>query len=60
MSEKRKEECRYEVVERYCPKCGENVVMRKTYGKNAALKCMNFENCRESKDSFCGEAPTRI
>ena len=57
MNENKKESCRYEVVERYCPKCRENVIMRKTFGKNAALKCMNYENCEHSKDLFCGESP---
>ncbi|MBE6582904.1 MAG: hypothetical protein E7648_06550 [Ruminococcaceae bacterium] len=56
MNENKKETGRYEVVERYCPKCGENVIMRKTFGKNPALKCMNYENCEQSKDSFCGDS----
>jgi predicted RNA-binding Zn-ribbon protein involved in translation (DUF1610 family) len=56
MKENKKETGRYEVVERYCPRCGENVIMRKTFGKNAALKCMNFEKCEQIKDSFCGES----
>ena len=55
MKENKKETGRYEVVERYCPRCGENVIMRKTFGKNAALKCMNVEKCEQIKDSFCGE-----
>ncbi len=58
MIENKNDSCRYEVVERYCPKCGENVIMRKTYGKNPGLKCLNFDNCRESKDSFCGDCVT--
>lgn len=56
MIENRNDSCRYEVVERYCPKCEKNVIMRKTYGKNPALKCLNFDNCRERKDSFCGDS----
>ncbi len=55
MSEKKNDTCRYEVVERYCPRCEENVIMRKTFGKNAGLKCMNYEKCDKSKDAFCGD-----
>lgn len=45
---------RYDIVERYCPKCKENVVMRRVHGTKTVLKCMNYENCKEQKDSFCG------
>lgn len=54
MNENRSCDCRYEVIERYCPRCEENVIMRKTFGKNAGVKCMNYENCAQTKDSFCG------
>ena len=55
MSETKREVTRYEVVERYCPKCGKNVVMRRMFGKTPSFICMNYENCRENKDSFCRE-----
>ncbi len=54
MEKNKKNDARYDVIERYCPKCGENVIMRRTYGLKTELKCMNYENCTHSKDDFCG------
>ena len=55
MSETKNELTRYEVVERYCPKCRENVVMRRTFGKTPSFQCMNYDKCVENKDGFCNE-----
>ena len=44
-----------DVVERYCPKCKENVIMRRTFGVNTTFECMNIRDCREEKDGFCGK-----
>ena len=49
------EETRYEVVERYCPRCGENVAMKRNFGNNRSFQCMNYETCKENKDGFCKE-----
>ena len=56
MNEKNNDACRYEVVERYCPRCEENVIMRKIFGNKPALKCMNYDKCTEIKDGFCKES----
>ena len=44
---------RHEIVERYCPKCNENVILKRISGLNTTYKCMNFEKCKELKDEFC-------
>lgn len=46
-------ETRRDIVERYCPKCNENVILQRIHGMNTTYKCMNFENCNENKDDFC-------
>ncbi len=56
MNESKNEVTRYEIVERYCPKCGDNVIMRRTFGKTPTFKCMNYEKCRENKDKFCEDS----
>ncbi len=47
---------RHEVIQRYCPKRGENVVMLRTYGEVNRLQCMNYDLCDSQKDGFCGGA----
>ncbi len=55
MNEKTKNaNIRHEVIQRYCPKRGENVVMLRTYGEVNRLQCMNYDLCDSQKDSFCG------
>ncbi len=43
-----------DVIQRYCPGRGENVVMLRTYDDGCHLECMSYDNCRLEKDSFCG------
>lgn len=43
-----------DVIQRYCPKRGENVIMLRTYGKNAHLQCISYDTCEREKDAFCG------
>ena len=45
---------RHEVIQRYCPKRGENVIMLRTFGEVNRLQCMNYDLCDSQKDSFCG------
>ena len=45
---------RHDVIQRYCPKCGENVVMLRTFGETCRLQCMSFDTCGKQKDPFCG------
>ena len=47
---------RHEVIQRYCPRHGENVVMLRTFGEVTRLQCMNFDLCNCEKDTFCGGA----
>ena len=47
---------RQEVVQRYCPKHGENVVMLRSVGETRQFECLNYERCDLPKDSFCGRA----
>ena len=52
-----------DVIQRYCPGRGENVVMLRTYDDGCHLECMNYDNCRLEKDKLCGngkpdEAPS--
>lgn len=47
---------RSDIVERYCPKCGQNVVMMRIHGVNTTLKCMNYADCKEKKDSLCAHS----
>lgn len=46
---------RYDVVERYCPKCNENVILQRIHGLNTTYKCMNYECCKEEKGDFCAD-----
>lgn len=49
-----KNQVRSDIIERYCPKRGENVVMRRTFGVNTTMSCMNYDKCDKEKDAFCG------
>ena len=42
-----------DVIQRYCPKRGENVIMLRTYGETPSLRCCGYESCRYDKDDFC-------
>ena len=44
---------RHEVIQRYCPKCGDNVIMLRTYGEISRLQCMSYDLCDCHKDEFC-------
>lgn len=44
-----------DVIERYCPKRKENVIMLRTYGKTPHLRCLSYDTCEMEKDAFCGE-----
>lgn len=44
---------RRDVLQRYCPKRGENVIMLRTYGETPTLQCFGYENCQYEKDDFC-------
>ena len=46
---------RRDVIERYCPKQGENVIMLRSYGENGTLTCTHYEACNKEKDMFCGK-----
>ena len=52
---KRENNSRFEIVERYCPKCGENVIMRRFLGVKNKLMCVNYDSCVHQKDKFCGD-----
>ncbi len=49
----------HEVIQRYCPKRGENVVMLRTFGEVNRLQCMNYDLCDSKKDHFCGGRETQ-
>ncbi len=44
---------RHEVIQRYCPQCGDNVIMLRTYGEVPRLQCMSYDLCDRSKTEFC-------
>ncbi len=44
----------HDVIQRYCPKRGDNVVMLRTFGETPRLQCMGYDNCDLPKDPFCG------
>ncbi|MBE6637604.1 MAG: hypothetical protein E7618_07375 [Ruminococcaceae bacterium] len=44
----------FDVIERYCPKQGENVIMLRTYGEDGRLSCTRYEACQKEKDTLCG------
>jgi ssDNA-binding Zn-finger/Zn-ribbon topoisomerase 1 len=46
---------RYDIVERYCPKCNENVIFQRIHGLNTTYKCTNFEKCKEKKCDFSAD-----
>lgn len=48
-----------DVIERYCPKRGENVIMLRTYGKSPRLRCVSYDTCEMEKDSFCGSGASK-
>ncbi len=57
MREKKQDDTiRHEVIQRYCPRRGENVVMLRTFGEVTRLQCMNYDLCDCDKDDFCGGA----
>ncbi len=43
-----------DVIQRYCPRRGENVVMLRSYDEGCHIECMNYDSCRLEKDGFCG------
>ena len=51
---KRNGTVQHDVIQRYCPKRGENVVMLRTFGETPRLQCMGYDNCDLQKDPFCG------
>ena len=44
----------FDVIERYCPKQGENVIMLRTYGEHGHLSCTRYDVCQKEKDDRCG------
>jgi hypothetical protein len=50
---------RHEVIQRYCPRHGDNVIMLRTFGESPRLQCMNFDLCDCDKDAFCDGAEGR-
>ena len=45
---------RHDVIQRYCPRRSENVIMLRTYGETPRLQCMNYDLCDCEKDTLCG------
>ena len=43
-----------EVIQRYCPKRGENVVMLRTVGEDRRIQCLQYDACDHPKDPSCG------
>ena len=43
-----------DVIQRYCPRRGENVIMLRSVGENNRLECMSYDSCQLRKDKFCG------
>ncbi|MBQ7124889.1 MAG: hypothetical protein IJO00_00865 [Clostridia bacterium] len=44
-----------DVIERYCPQKGENVIMIRSHGRGNKIECTNFEKCNLEKDELCGK-----
>ena len=44
-----------EVIQRYCPRKGENVVMIRIIGTDRRPKCMNYDTCPVRTDGICGD-----
>lgn len=47
-----------DVIERYCPQKGENVIMLRSQGKGSKIECTNFASCNLKKDKLCGNGTT--
>ena len=43
-----------DIIERYCPRRGENVVMTRTCGEHPHTECMDYSSCPYEKDRLCG------
>ena len=55
MNEKeKKNRAHRDVIQRYCPRRGENVIMLRTYDDGYHTECMHYDICEMKKDKFCG------
>ena len=49
-----------DIIERYCPRRGENVVMTRTCGEHPHTECMDYASCPLEKDRLCGRGTDSV
>ncbi len=55
MKEKKNKSEHKDIIERYCTKLGENVILLRSYNDGYYTECINYKTCTYEKDKFCGK-----